>query len=784
MAKARKGETPQILPSREDILAFIAQAPGKVGKREIARAFGISGGDKIGLKRVLREMSDDGAISGPRTKLRRPGDLPSVTVLMIEAIDDQGDPVGRPVEWDEEWGEAPRIRVPADRAKGRARAMTAPGIGDRVLARLVPEDGGQGYVGRVIKMLERKPPAMLGIFRMIDGQRRIVPVDRKGTEYVVPPDGDKDAEDGELVSVEVMRGRSFGLPAARVKERIGDVSSEKAISLIALEEHGIPYVFPQSVLDEAEGAEPASMSHREDWRGLPLITIDPVDARDHDDAVYAEPDPDSPGGFVVTVAIADVAYYVRPDNALDREAVKRGNSVYFPGRVVPMLPERISNDLCSLREGEDRPAMAVRMHFNADGRKTAHRFHRVMMRSSAKLSYQQAQAAIEGRTDEKTGPLLEPVLKPLWQAYGVLAKGRDAREPLAIDLPERKVILAENGSVDRIVVPPRLEAHRLIEEFMIQANVAAAETLEARHAPVVYRIHDEPSFEKLDALRDFLGTLDMSLPKAGNIRPSQLNNILGRVEETPNAILVNEVMLRSQSQAVYSIENIGHFGLNLRRYAHFTSPIRRYADLLVHRSLISALGLGEGGLRAADEKALDNIAGEISTAERRAMAAERDTVDRLIATWLADRVGATFTGRVRGVTRSGLFVELADSGADGFIPISTIGDDFYEFHEAHHRLVGRNSGETFQLGDAVEVRLAEALPFAGSLRFELVGEGRTGRPSSRRKPEGKRFSGKPARTPPAAAREPRSRKPSSRKPGGDDNGSRKGPRPSRRERGR
>jgi ribonuclease R len=534
-----------------------------------------------------------------------------------------------------------------------------------------------------------------------------------------------------------------------VVSRIGNVSSEKAISLIALEEHGIPYVFPQSVLDAAESAQPAAMSHREDWRDVPLITIDPPDARDHDDAVYAEPDPKAPGGFRVTVAIADVSYYVRPGSELDREAQKRGNSVYFPGRVVPMLPERISNDLCSLIEGADRPAMAVRMRFTADGRKVGHSFHRIMMRSAAKLSYEQAQAAIDGRPEGKTAPLLEPILKPLWAAYSVLARGRDAREPLAIDLPERKVMLAPDGSVERIAIPPRLDAHRLIEEFMIQANVAAAETLETRKSAIVYRIHDEPSFEKLEALREFLGSLDMSFPKAGNLRPSQFNRVLSRVADTPNAVLVNEVILRSQSQAEYAVENIGHFGLNLRRYAHFTSPIRRYADLLVHRALISALKLGPGGMRPQDEGRLERVAAEISVAERRAMAAERDTVDRLIASWLSERIGATFEGRIRGVTRAGLFVELMESGADGFVPISTIGQDFYEFQESHHRLVGRSTGETFRLGDPADVRLVEAVPYAGTLRLELLRDAPAprGRGGGRRQAEhhrrDKRLRGEP-----------------------------------------
>lgn len=747
MPRKPKPKSHAELPSREAILAFVAEHSGKAGKREIARAFGVSGGQKVGLKRLLKEMAEEGLIDSKGRRLHRPGDLPAVTVLAIEGVDDSGEPIGIPVDWDEEWGSAPRIVI-APEAKGRHAKARAPGIGDRVLARLTPEEETGGFVARVIKLLERKPRAALGILRLRDGEARIVPVDRRGNELTVPLAATKGAKEGELVSVEVVKQSRFGLASGRIVERLGSVATEKTISLIALEEHGIPHVFPDSVLAAAaEAAEPADMAHREDWTKLPLVTIDPADARDHDDAVHAIPDPENPSGFIVTVAIADVAYYVRPGSPLDHEAEKRGNSVYFPGRVVPMLPERISNDLCSLIEGEPRPALAVQMRFTADGKKLGQRFHRIMMRSAAKLSYEQAQAAIDGRPDHKTKTLLEPVLRPLWAAYAALSRERDRREPLAIDLPERKVILKTDGSVDRVIVPPRLDAHRLIEEFMIQANVAAAEMLEARKSPIVYRTHDEPAWEKLDALREFLGSLDMNFPKAGSLRPSQFNTVLKKVADTPNALLVNEVILRSQSQAEYAVANIGHFGLNLRRYVHFTSPIRRYADLLVHRSLIASMELGAGGLRAADEKRLERVAGEISVAERRAMAAERDTVDRLIASWLAERVGAEFSGRIRGVTRAGLFVELQESGADGFVPISTIGEDFYEYEEAHHRLVGRTTGETFRLGDAVSVRLVEAQPYAGSLRLELLrsSAGGAGRDMQRARRVSRRMRGREAK---------------------------------------
>ncbi|TIU65691.1 MAG: VacB/RNase II family 3'-5' exoribonuclease, partial [Mesorhizobium sp.] len=506
-------------------------------------------------------------------------------------------------------------------------------------AKTFPTDdpSGPAYTGRVMKIFERRSDALLGVFRVLkDGTFRIEPVERRQPELIVDKEFQNGARNGDLVEVEPARASRYGLPRAKVLNVLGSLTSEKAVSMIAIHAHDIPHIFPADVFAEAEAVKPATLAGREDWRDLPLITIDPADAKDHDDAVFATPDPDekNSGGVLVTVAIADVAAYVRYGSALDREALKRGNSVYFPDRVVPMLPERISNDLCSLREGQDRPGLAVRMTFSADGRKLRHSFHRIMMKSAAKLAYTQAQAAIDGMPDDKTGPILATVLKPLWDAYAVLKRGRDGRQPLELDLPERKILLKEDGTVDRVVVPDRLDAHKLIEEFMIQANVAAAETLEAKKESLVYRIHDAPSLAKQESLREFLQTLGLSLARGAQMRPNQFNGILERVRGADNEALVNEVVLRSQSQAEYSPKNIGHFGLNLKRYAHFTSPIRRYADLIVHRGLIAALNLGPGGLTQQEAERLEEVSALISATERRAMAAERDTVDRLVAAYL------------------------------------------------------------------------------------------------------------------------------------------------------
>ena len=728
----KRPHTKPPFPSKEDLLAFIGKAPGKIGTREIARAFGLKNADRAALKRVLQELAQNGLVERRRKKLHHPGTLPHVVLADITGRDSDGELIALPTEWDEaERGAAPRIRV---RIPRRTRPREVAGVGDRALLRVeesAGEDESIRYNGRVIKLIERSRQRVLGIFRAAPGGGgRLAPINKKelGRELSILPGGAAGARDGDLVAVEVAARQSgYGLHSARVTERLGSLATERAVSVIAIHAHSIPHVFPTAAIAEAEAAKPARLSGREDWRALPLVTIDPADAKDHDDAVHAarDADPNNPGGFVINIAIADVAHYVRLGSALDREALIRGNSVYFPDRVVPMLPERISNDLCSLRPEEERPALAVRLTVGADGRKRSHSFHRVLMRSAARLNYVQAQAAIDGWPDDASGPLLASVLEPLYLAYRALKHARDARAPLDLDLPERKIVLTAHNTVDRVMTPERLDAHRLIEEFMILANVAAAETLERARVPLIYRVHDEPDPERVNALREFLRSLDISLPKGGAFRAEHFNRILARVKGRDVEKLVNEVVLRTQAQAEYAAENYGHFGLNLRRYAHFTSPIRRYADLIVHRGLIRAMRLGDGGLpQEQAAAALGEIGAQISAAERRAMKAERETFDRLIAHFLADRIGATFAGHISGATRAGLFVKLDDTGADGLVPARTIGAEYFRYHEDRHALIGARSGETYRLGDRVTVRLVEAAPVAGALRFEILSEGR------------------------------------------------------------
>ena len=433
------------------------------------------------------------------------------------------------------------------------------------------------------------------------------------------------------------------------------------------------------------------------------MTIDGADARDFDDAVWAAPRAD--GGHDLMVAIADVSAYVSPGSALDHEAEKRGNSVYFPDRVVPMLPEALSNGWCSLKPDEDRATLAIAMTIDVQGRKTSHRLVRGLMRSHARLTYEQAQDMAEDR------------LAPLFAAYRALKQARDARGTLDLDLPERKAVLDADGRVAGIVPRERLDSHRLIEEFMVLANVAAAEQLEAKGAPCVYRVHDKPSQEKVEGLSAYLAALEIPLARPKDLMPRHFAQILERVRGTELEQSVNEMVLRSQAQAAYDTDNIGHFGLALTRYAHFTSPIRRYADLLVHRALIAAYGLGDDGEKAPPR--LPEVAKHITMTERRAQQAERDAMDRYMAAFMADHVGEVFESRISGVTRFGIFVTLINSGASGLVPMRSLPDDFWMHDEARHTLTGRHSGTVFALGQPVDAVLTEANPLTGGLVFRL-----------------------------------------------------------------
>jgi ribonuclease R len=650
--------------------------------------------------------------------------FPPVGVADVIERDADGDLFVRLSKADED---SPLVRLAPDRKEA---AAGAPGLGDRLLVRFETLEGGETEA-RLIKKLGQSAHRILGVVRKARREIRVEPVDRRSKDSLLIPDFEgRDLKDGDLVLAQVGGNaeRRYGPKRGKVLEVVGREDDPRAASLIAIHSHGIPTGFTDEAEAEAEAAQPPTLQGRTDLRDVPLVTIDPPDARDHDDAVFAEPDADprNPGGWICWVAIADVAAYVRPGSALDIGAREKGNSVYFPDRVEPMLPERLSAGLCSLLEGEERACLAVRMVFDKDGAKRTHRFHRGLMRSAAKISYEEAQAAIDGRPDERAAALMDRVLTPLFEAYAVLKLGRDRRSPLEIESAERRISFGVDGQIAAITARASLPAHKLIEEFMIQANVCAAETLEQRRTPLIYRIHDTPSEEKIQSLIDFLGTLGIPWSKGQAPNTARFNDLLKQTRGGPHADIVNEVVLRSQMQAIYDTDNIGHFGLNLARYAHFTSPIRRYADLIVHRALVRALGFGEDGLADTDIARLKDTAERITMAERRAMAAERDATDRYVAAFLADRVGAEFAGRITGVTRFGLFVRLNETGADGLVPISSLGGEYFHHDEKAHALVGERTGGRWRLGREVDVRLKEATPITGGLLFEMLSEPEVG----------------------------------------------------------
>lgn len=723
------------IPTKPEILEWIEQNPTLTAKRDIAKAFGIKGAARIDLKRVLKELEAEGQLEKRKRSYQDPDRLPPVSVLEIIGPDNDGDLFAKPLEWHGA-GIEPRVLV-VPRASDPAL-----GAGDRILARLTVVKGeSHHYDARLIRRIGTNPKRVLGVFRTGSDGGRIVPVDKGADkEWVVAAEATHGAKDGELVEAEQAgpKGR-MGLPRARIVARLGDPSAPKAVSLIAIHQHGIPDAFPDDVIAEADRAKPIGLKGREDLRDMPLITIDPSDARDHDDACYAhaDEDPTNAGGHVVWVAIADVAGYVTPGSALDREARKRGNSTYFPDRVVPMLPDRLSGDLCSLHEGVPRACIAVRMVLDSNGEKLSHSFHRGLMRSPASLHYEEVQDAIDGAPNDRTGPLLEPVLKPLYAAYHALVDARHRRQPLDLDLPERRIELDEDGTVKSVNFKDRLDAHRLIEEFMVLANVAAAETLISKRMPLLFRVHEEPSPEKLDALRETAGAAGFNLAKGQVLKTAHLNRLLNDAAGTDEAELINISTLRSMTQAYYGANNLGHFGLALARYAHFTSPIRRYADLIVHRALIAAHGWGKDGLRPEDYDELDDIGQHISDTERRSMVAERDTTDRYLASYLSERVGNEFSGRISGVARFGVFVKLDETGADGLIPIRSLGREYFHFDREAGTLMGSDTGMIISVGQRATVRLAEAAPVTGGIALELLALEGAKMPQGRQSPAGR-----------------------------------------------
>ena len=715
------------LPSRKQIVDFISSSDQPAGKREIARAFGLKGNDKIALKKLLNDMGDEGLIETARGRaFNKTGGIPKVTVLKVVDADEDGNIWAMPEQWEAETP-APRLRVIEKQRRG------ALGVGDRVLART--EERGKGFVAHPLKKLAKKTELLLGVLRKEGSRFWLTPVEKKERREL-PVSDTNDGQAGDLVLCELHgRGRQV---SARVDAVLGDPFAPKSFSLIAIHKYELPHEFSDSVIEEAERVAKLPLGEREDLTHLPIVAIDPADARDHDDAIWAEADedPDNKGGWKAIVAIADVSFYVRPDSALDKSARARGNSVYFPDRVVPMLPEELSADICSLKEGKARAAMACHLKIAKDGSAKSYKFTRAKICVAANIAYEDAQAAIDASVEERTETssspcsmpdvegtvpkaLVDTALKPLWACWRALLAAREKRQPLELDLPERQVVLDEKGRITSVAARERLDAHRLVEDYMIAANVAAAKALEAKRAPVMYRIHEPPSREKLEALKDYLDTFGIEFTLGQVIKPETFNRIIERVGESDNRPEIMEQLLRTQMQARYGPERLGHFGLALATYAHFTSPIRRYADLLVHRSLVSAYKLGEGGLPPADAEKFDEIGEQISRLERRAMEAERETVDRYVAAYLADQVGQIVMCRITGVQPFGFFATVIDFGGDGIVPVSTIGDEYFRYDEKTQQLIGEDTGTTYRMGQKLRLRIVESNPVTGGLRFAL-----------------------------------------------------------------
>ncbi len=703
-------------PDPQELLGFIGRHPTGVGRREIARAFNVGAKQRNHLKAVLHDMEDEGLIARNRgARYVKSGVLPAVAVVEVTGVDTHGEATARPANWRED-RDPPVILI-----KRGGRNFSAPGAGDRVLARLTRLDD-HTYQAAVIRKLEAAPKAILGVF---DHDNRLHPV-MKGQrfDYEVPPNQTMGAEPGELVAAELMSRRRYGLAQAKIIERLGDVDGPTAFSKIAIHLQGIPELFSEDALRDAEAATAAPLGDRTDLRDVPLVTIDGEDARDFDDAVFAERcEVDEAGNachWHVIVAIADVAWYVRPASPLDRDARDRGNSVYFPDRVVPMLPEALSNGWCSLKPDEDRPCLAVHMWITEDGRVISHRFIRALMRSAARLTYTQIQAARDGNVPAELEPLMDSVVSPLFGAYESLLIARHDREPLELNATEAKVIVdRETGAVTDIGIREQLDSHQLIEEFMIAANVAAATSLEKTSLPFLYRVHDEPAEDRLEAFREFADSLGLKFPKGQVLTPGGFNRFIRRAKDTGLGPVISQAVLRSQSQAVYAPSNDGHFGLALRRYCHFTSPIRRYADLVVHRSLIQSLKLGDGGF-AEEAETVSALGDHVSTTERRAAAAERETVDRFVAEFFKNRVGEHMQGIVSGVAKFGLFVTLEGTASEGLVPLRSLPDDRYEFDEKRRLIFGKRTGLRFGMGDALEVIIRESNPISGSLLLDVA----------------------------------------------------------------
>jgi ribonuclease R len=708
-------------PTPDEILEYILAQGGYVARREIAKAFLIKGEDRRVLKDLLKQMVTAGTLEAKGKTYQAP-ELNTFTIVEFLAANEDGDLLGCIIEEEHE-----RFKTSVILEFSTVEATKRLEPGQKFMAKL--RFAGPHLYALCLRRVQDTARALAGILRKDRQHFLLEPLDRKDRNlYAVDTASVKNLQAGVGDFVTARFDQSKDRSKVVLLEEVVTKAEELTthLSRLAIHRFDLPQHFSQDALQEAEKAQlPKDLEGRVDLRALPLVTIDDIDARDHDDAVYAEldQDPHNKGGWRLLVAIADVSHFVKPGNALDHEARQRGNSVYFPDQVVPMLPERLSNNLCSLRPEEDRPCLAVWMRITKKGKLLSKQFMRALMRSHAKLTYVDVQAFKDKKKHTIPQTLDAQVITDLYKAYAILKKGREARGTLDLDLTEQKIILNDDGSVKHILPRKRLDSHQLIEEFMILANVAAAEFISDKNLPCLFRVHDNPKAEKVEELRLYLENNGLSFEKAGALQPVHFTRVLKKVQDLPIAPAINELVLRTQAQANYSPDNIGHFGLNLPRYAHFTSPIRRYADLTIHRALISLLEK-QKGLYPYNFEELLKIGQDISDLERRAAKAERETVDRYIALYLENRTGEMLPARISGMTDFAVFLTLEETGSDGILPLRNLTGDYFVFDPKAHAVIGRRTKQRFTLGDPILVCLETANPVSGSLIFSARVEGK------------------------------------------------------------
>lgn len=709
--EAQKYENP--IASREYIMDYLRDHAEPVRRDELIDVLHLTNPDEIeGLRRRLRAMERDGQIVYTGKK----GFSLAETMDIVR---------GRVIGHRDGFG-----FVVAEDGGGdlflNARQMQKVFHNDIVSARVIGIDRRGRREGTVIEVLERSLTSVVGRFYSERGVNFVIPDDRRIQHNIsIAPEDCGVAKQGQIVVAEIISPLVFrAQPLGKVIEILGEHMAPGMEVEIAVRTYNIPHEWPQEVLNEVAQLSPEvkeeDKQNRADLRHLPLVTIDGEDAKDFDDAVYCEKQND---GWVLYVAIADVSHYVAPKTALDIEAVERGNSVYFPGSVVPMLPEILSNGLCSLKPETDRLCLVAEITLDNSGKVTSYKFYPAVMHSQARLTYTYVAAVLENpalAVDKKAKHLL-PHLQNLFKLYEILRANRDIRGAIDFETTETKIIFGENRKIEKIIPAERNVAHKIIEECMLLANVCTAEFLLKHEIPALYRIHDGPNTDKLQDLRRFLAEVGLRLPGKSKLpEPADYAALLQSIRGRPDAHLIQTVLLRSLSQAVYSPDNSGHFGLAYDAYAHFTSPIRRYPDLLVHRAIRQVLTKGKKNTFPYQHIDMEKFGLHCSMTERRADEATRDATDWLKCEYVKDRIGEEFEGIVTNVTAFGLFIELKDIYIEGLLHISALKNDYFQFDPLHHRLRGERSGVTYHLGDKVSVRVARVDLDDRKIDFELI----------------------------------------------------------------